>query len=111
MLVSEFDIGSFRENLQDIRFAIQQSLKENPDCPDEVDELMRALGRLENELEKKKSRQMLADFLLVMSVMSAVSQNEDDDEDDFDDEDDEDEDDYDDNDDFDDDFEEEDEEE
>jgi pyrroloquinoline quinone (PQQ) biosynthesis protein C len=77
-----FNVSEFRKNLIVMRQFFQKGMEEDQDHPEEVGELVEAMGRLEQELANQKSQQFLSDFFLVHSFLNSVDEDDDEDEDD-----------------------------
>ena len=79
------DIPQFRQHLREMQQAFKEGMVEDEEYPEELDELVAAMGRLEKELANKNAQQLLSDFFMVYSFIQTYSEESDDDEDDDDD--------------------------
>ena len=74
------DIPHFREQLKEMQVALKKGMAEDEDFPEELNELVASMGRLETELGNKKNQQFLNDFFSVFSFIQGFSEATDDDE-------------------------------
>ena len=74
------DIPQFRKHLREMQEAFKEGMVEDDEYPEELDELLAAMDRLEKELANQKSQQLLADFFMVYSFIQTYSEEIDEDE-------------------------------
>lgn len=72
------DIPQFRQHLREMQQAFKEGMIEDEDYPEELDDLLAAMGRLEKELANKNSQQLLTDFFMVYSFIQTYSEESDD---------------------------------
>ena len=80
------DIPEFRKHLKEMQAAFTQGMEEDGEHPQELEELVAAIGRVEKELADKKSQQLIADFFMVYSFIQAFNEESDEDDLEFEDE-------------------------
>ena len=78
------DIPEFRKHLKEMPVSAQ-GIEEDGEHPQELEELVGAIGRVEKELATK-TQQLIADFFMVYSFIQAFNEESDEDDLEFEDE-------------------------